>query len=305
MSYSSKFLPSYKTIFVDSTDDIQLELLYSIGRNKIQHVNLPPLLFIHGSYHAAWCWENFLGWFAGRGFDCFAVSLRGHGNSTRVKNKATTWTLEQYVEDVSSVVDFLRTNTSLKPIIIGHAMGGAICQKYLETSFDKITSCVLLCSVPPTGSVYSFSHWFSRTPAALFTLLLQSSYLLISTPERVQKSFFSPNLPQDLLNQYHSKLEPTVNTKLNLQTLTTFVDKKKIMSQKDFSKSMIIIGGEKDCIIPVDMVEESGKTYGGIKVNIVRDVAHDVMLEVKWEDVALVILMRIQEKLFEQCAKLY
>ncbi|CAB4416651.1 unnamed protein product [Rhizophagus irregularis] len=156
MSYSSKFLPSYKTIFVDSTDDIQLELLYSIGRNKIQHVNLPPLLFIHGSYHAAW------------GFDCFAVSLRGHGNSTRVKNKATTWTLEQYVEDVSSVVDFLRTNTSLKPIIIGHAM------------------------VPPTGSVYSFSHWFSRTPAALFTLLLQSSYLLISTPERVQKSFFSP-----------------------------------------------------------------------------------------------------------------
>ncbi|CAB4386885.1 unnamed protein product [Rhizophagus irregularis] len=281
MSYSSKFLPSYKTIFVDSTDDIQLELLYSIGRNKIQHVNLPPLLFIHGSYHAAWCWENFLGWFAGRGFDCFAVSLRGHGNSTRVKNKATTWTLEQYVEDVSSVVDFLRTNTSLKPIIIGHAM------------------------VPPTGSVYSFSHWFSRTPAALFTLLLQSSYLLISTPERVQKSFFSPNLPQDLLNQYHSKLEPTVNTKLNLQTLTTFVDKKKIMSQKDFSKSMIIIGGEKDCIIPVDMVEESGKTYGGIKVNIVRDVAHDVMLEVKWEDVALVILMRIQEKLFEQCAKLY
>ena len=64
---------------------------------------------------------------------------------------------------------------------------------------------------------------------------------------------------------------------------------------------MIIIGGEKDCIIPIDVVEKLGKTYGGIKVNIVRDVAHDVMLEVKWEDAAMVILKRIQEKLLSKC----
>src|SRR5205809_15773 len=116
-------------------------------------------------------------------------------------------------------------------------MGGAICQKYLETSSDKVTSCVLLCSIPPTGSIYSFSRWISNTPATLFTLLLQSSYLLISTPERTQKAFFSSNIPQDLLEKYHSKLEPIVNTKVNLQTVTTFVDIKKIMNQKNLLKS--------------------------------------------------------------------
>ncbi|CAI2181935.1 4677_t:CDS:2 [Funneliformis geosporum] len=306
MSYSSKYIPTYKTIFVDSTDDIQLELIYDMGVNKIQHVNLPPLLFVHGSYHAAWCWENFLGWFSGRGFDCFALSLRGHGESTKIASKDSAWSLEQYVEDVSSVVEFLCENGLSKPIIIGHAMGGAICQKYLETSSDKVTSCVLLCSIPPTGLIYSLPNWFTSVSLTMLSaLILQNPYFLISTPERARKSYFSSNVPKDLLDEYHSKFESTFNKKVNLQTLTTFIDMKKIMNQKNLMKSMIIIGGERDCIIPINVLDKLGKSYGGIKVDIVRNVAHDVMLEVKWEDVATVILKRIQEKLFEQFANIY
>ncbi|CAG8618086.1 2208_t:CDS:2 [Funneliformis mosseae] len=257
MSYSTKYLPTYKTIFIDSTDNTQLELLCNIGTNKIQHIKLPPLLFVHGSYHAAWCWENFLGWFSGRGFDCFALSLRGHGESTKLPRKDSTWTLEHYVEDVSSAVEFLIANGLSKPIIIGHAMGGAICQKYLENSSDRVTSCVLLCSIPPTGSIYSFPNWFSSVSlTTLSALLLQNPYFLISTPERARKAYFSSNFPKDLLDQYHSKFERTFNTKVNLQTLTTFIDMKKILNQKKLLKSMIIIGGEKDCIIPVDVLDK-------------------------------------------------
>jgi pimeloyl-ACP methyl ester carboxylesterase len=41
-----------------------------------------PLLFVHGGWHAAWCWdEHFLDFFAERGFHAVAVSLRGHGRS--------------------------------------------------------------------------------------------------------------------------------------------------------------------------------------------------------------------------------
>jgi pimeloyl-ACP methyl ester carboxylesterase len=36
----------------------------------------PPLVFVHGSYHAAWCWaEHWLPFFSGCGFDCYAISL--------------------------------------------------------------------------------------------------------------------------------------------------------------------------------------------------------------------------------------
>lgn len=38
----------------------------------------PPLVFVHGSYHAAWCWaEHWLPFFSNCGFDCYAISLLG------------------------------------------------------------------------------------------------------------------------------------------------------------------------------------------------------------------------------------
>jgi pimeloyl-ACP methyl ester carboxylesterase len=45
-----------------------------------------PLLFIHGAWHAAWCWdEHFLDFFADKGFHAVAVSLRNQGNSHTMK----------------------------------------------------------------------------------------------------------------------------------------------------------------------------------------------------------------------------
>ena len=43
----------------------------------------PPVVFLHGSYHAAWCWaENFFPWFAAQGHESYAPSFRGHGGSS-------------------------------------------------------------------------------------------------------------------------------------------------------------------------------------------------------------------------------
>lgn len=42
----------------------------------------PPLVFVHGSYHAAWCWaEHWLPFFSSSGFDSYAISLLGQVNS--------------------------------------------------------------------------------------------------------------------------------------------------------------------------------------------------------------------------------
>ena len=41
-----------------------------------------PVLFIHGAYTGAWCWEPyFLPYFAAHGYGSTALSLRGHANS--------------------------------------------------------------------------------------------------------------------------------------------------------------------------------------------------------------------------------
>src|SRR5574340_123070 len=90
-----------------------------------------PLLFVHGSWHAAWCWdEHFLDYFADRGYRALAVSLRGHGGSDSPK-PLRRCSIADYVDDVAAVADSL----PVRPVVIGHSMGGFITQKYLE-SYD-------------------------------------------------------------------------------------------------------------------------------------------------------------------------
>lgn len=47
------------------------------NNNTVENGN-PALVFVHGSYHAAWCWaEHWLPFFSASGYDCYALSLLG------------------------------------------------------------------------------------------------------------------------------------------------------------------------------------------------------------------------------------
>jgi pimeloyl-ACP methyl ester carboxylesterase len=57
-------------------------MLEVIDKGSATAAHPVPLLFVHGSWHAAWCWdEKFLGFFADRDYRAVALSLRNHGNS--------------------------------------------------------------------------------------------------------------------------------------------------------------------------------------------------------------------------------
>src|ERR1700741_242771 len=82
----------------------------------------PPLLFVHGGYCDAWCWEPyFLPWFAARGYAAYALSLRGHGKSPGFESLFIT-SLADYESDVEYVAALLPE----QPVLIGHSMGAAI-----------------------------------------------------------------------------------------------------------------------------------------------------------------------------------
>lgn len=66
------------------------------------------IVLVHGICHGAWCWENFIDFFAAQGYQCYAVSLRGHSNSEG-KEDLNSFALSDYVEDVKTVVDMCDT----------------------------------------------------------------------------------------------------------------------------------------------------------------------------------------------------
>lgn len=62
-------------IFHELPSGLSMEVIVQNG--VVEH-SLPPLVFVHGSYHAAWCWaEHWFPFFSASGFDCYALSLLG------------------------------------------------------------------------------------------------------------------------------------------------------------------------------------------------------------------------------------
>ena len=68
--------------------------------------------------------EHFLPYFAAAGYDSYAVSLRGQGESQRLPGMKAS-SLAQHVADLSSIVAALPRPA----VLIGHSFGGLVVQR--------------------------------------------------------------------------------------------------------------------------------------------------------------------------------
>ncbi len=254
---------------------MQLELIHESPKGTPKPT---PLLFVHGKWHGAWCWqEHFLPYFAAQGYDCYALSLRGHAGSAG--HERLRWTsIADYVADVSQVAGSLEK----PPVVIGHSMGGFITQKYLEKY--PAPAAVLLTAVPPFGLWQSTWLVFRRHPLvflkALFTMHL---YPIVGTPELAKEALFSAEMPDEKVMAYHQRLGD--------ESFRTYLDELglNLVRTKRIKTPLLIIGAENDNIITPNMVKATARRYG-TTAEIFPDMAHDVMLEPGWEKVAAGIL---------------
>src|SRR5512145_1756851 len=161
-----------------------------ISRQPASSSHATPLLFIHGAWHGAWCWdEYFLEYFAAHGYATYALSLRGHGGSPE-RDRLRWLSVADYVADVAQVASILPA----PPVIVGHSMGGLVAQKYLET--HPAPAAVLMASVPPAGTLDTALRIARRHPVLFAQVNLRLSlYPLVCTPELARESFFSPDIP--------------------------------------------------------------------------------------------------------------
>jgi len=110
----------------------------------------PPALFVHGMLVGAWCFANYLPFFAERGHPSYAVDLRGRPGSRAVADIGRV-SVQDYVDDALAVAHELARLHGTRPAVVGHSMGGLIAQKLAEA--DAVSAAVLLCSAPPRGIV--------------------------------------------------------------------------------------------------------------------------------------------------------
>lgn len=261
---------------------MNLELL---TRQPTTRSKSTPILFVHGSWHAAWCWdEHFLSYFASKGYSSHALSLRGHGTSPN--DKSLRWTsIRDYVADVLQVANSFDT----PPILVGHSMGGYIVQKVLEAY--TAPAAVLLASIPPSGTLASIVRAAMHHPLALakvtFTL---SMYPAISTPQLSKDFLFSSTMPDDQAHRYFTLLQDESFRVIALESALLALPRPAVVKTP-----LLVLGAANDRVFATTEIESTARAYN-TQATIFPDMAHDMMLESGWQSVADKIINWLAER---------
>ena len=248
-------------------------MLELIDKGSCTDAHPVPLLFVHGGWHGAWCWDDhFLDFFADRGYRAVALSLRGHGTSPTAKPLQKV-SIADYIDDVHSVADDLGGG----PVLIGHSLGGYVIQRYLE---DRVApAAVLVGSLPPQGVLGAALRVWRRRPwltvhsfndptlvKFLRTQALAREYLFCSdTPEAIVESCWERAGAESI----RAAMTDPMFRRVETRRVTTPV---------------LVLGAVHDGFVSVRAVRATARAYRTEPEFF--SMGHNMMLEPGWADVA-------------------
>ena len=250
---------------------MKLELIKYTPKSPNQN---KPLLFLHGMWHGAWCWEpNFLPYFAELGYTSYAMSLSNHANSPKRKI-FNLLSINDYVKNLKEVIDSFEET----PILVGHSMGGFVIQKYLEKF--NVPGAILIAPVAPFGIWSGTMQVIKKFPLtflkANITLNLKH---IINTPKNFRQILCSKNIADEDISKYI--------TKIDSESFKAYIDMLglNLVNPKKIKTPLIIIGGEKDFAVPEKTLRKTCKVYG-VEPIIFEGMGHNIMLEPEYKIVA-------------------
>jgi pimeloyl-ACP methyl ester carboxylesterase len=233
----------------------------------------PPLLFVHGAFAGAWCWdEHFMPYFAEAGYRCYALSVRGHGGS---EGRSGLWlhTVRHYVDDLEEAIDHIGG----PPVVIGHSMGGLLAQKYLER--ESLPAVVLVAPVPPHG-LLSASLSLALLKPDLLNELNGLLYTGRTSLEAMREALFSGPIAAERLSRYYMLMQPESPRVIWDMTFFDLPQPWRIRVPP-----LLVLGAERDVMVPPQQVESCARTYG-TQAEIFAGMGHAMMLDAGWQKVA-------------------
>jgi|SoiMethySBSTD1v2_1073268.scaffolds.fasta_scaffold165198_3 pimeloyl-ACP methyl ester carboxylesterase len=242
------------------------------GRSTAEHP--APLLFVHGAWHAAWCWdEYFLDFFADRGYRALAVSLRGHGNSS-APTPLSSCSVRDYVSDVASVAASLDT----APVVLGHSMGGFVVQKYLE-SHDAPAG-VLLGSAPPKGARSFVVRLFTRYPRLMVKVTFTGSSLaLLNSAGFAKDNFYNAETAEADIARWVARLGEE-SRRISVDSFLLDRPKPALVTAP-----MLVLGTEPDHCVSGTELRATARAYR-TEPEVFPGMGHNMMLVPGWATVA-------------------
>ena len=338
-SSSSKIkVPEIQDQQVLLENGISAQVLSCIPRSSLKSSTSrkkPPLVFLHGSFHAAWCWsERFFPYFASKGYPCVALSWRGTGGTPagdgvkKVKSSEHCDDLQCFLNKLPEILHQSAAqigNDQIKPILISHSFGGIVVMKYLEelssTNQKKVSSIsdqfagiISMCSVPPSGNGKMTMRFLKRSWKQSYQITIGFAMKKACTdPKLCRQLFFGGDqsttietekdddlgISDDDIQRYQSYFTRDTQATIDLLDLAKKLPSRNVDEdgRAPFFDQLppCLVIGAKDDYI-VDL-EGNIETakYYGLTEPIYVDSPHDIMLGSKWQNCADTIDKWIQE----------
>jgi pimeloyl-ACP methyl ester carboxylesterase len=227
-----------------------------------------PVLFVHGGYHGAWCWENFLPYFASRGWQCHALSWRGHGRSAPLPEQEA---VRRPLEDVATDIDVVAATLDCPPVLVAHSMGALSALKYVER--NEHSGLVLLTPALPR-----------EAPPAPVDVPFDLAVMSDPPPFEVTWQRFFSGTDEADARRYHSMMVPE-SPKAIEQVVT---DNLVSIDPAKISGPVLVVAGELDVLSQAPGVRRLAGVLGA-DYYYAHGFGHGVMMDRNWERVARVV----------------
>ena len=310
-----------------NSDDNFFSLLFGVKKSKKK----PVLAFVHGSFHASWCWtEKYVPFFASLGYPCFALSLQGTGGTPTVEKNAKKVRIDSHVADLDAFLRGLsHTDThnlgfelgdNPQVVVLGHSFGGLSIMKWLEKFYSEredtdinnqnynINLCgvALLCSVPPSGNGPMTMRFLKRSLKDSWTITAGFVLKKAISDKAICRDLFFGGTEDDNgisdadIQRYQSYFERDTVATIDLADLSNKLPSTKINKETgnapfvDQLPPSFVIAASDDFVVDKEGSRETAR-YLGIDLGpVIIDSPHDIMLGDKWRNGADAILAYLQ-----------
>ncbi len=241
-------------------------------RQPVNRIHQTPLLLLHGAWHGAWCWQLWMDYFVSLGYEVHSISLPAHGKSSCNRGHINFYTFGDYVNTLASEVESI----SPRPVVVGHSMGGAILQKYLEN--HQLPGAVLLATLPAIGMFPMTLRLLRRYPVPILAgMMALDLHLWVRTPELARALFLNPDTGVDIAAFHKQLVGETACNVFSIMFPFAKVNPAK--------SPVFVVASEKDAIFTLDEERKTAEKYGA-KIVVVEGQPHNLMMESAWQQVA-------------------
>ncbi len=240
------------------------------------------IFMIHGMWGGPWYWENYIGYFKAKSYNCIAATLRYHDMDPKDEPdpRLGRMSLLDYADDLEKEIRGLKE----KPVIMGHSMGGLLAQMLGARGLAE--SLVLLTPASPRGILalrpsvmWSYidvlAHWgFWRRPMRQPFARAVYSMLHLLPPDEQRAAY-----GRFVFESGRAAFE--IGFWILDRRKATAVDASRV------DCPVLVIGGAQDRITPASVVRRVADYYE--KTSTYKefgDHAHWVLSEPGWEDIA-------------------